>query len=436
MNRDQTWGAAVTTLSVIGLAVSTYLTKLHLDLFYGLGVGESLCDFGGSFSCSTVNASPESEIHGVPQSLLAVPLYVVGAGLGVLGARGRSGVGAAVAVFGGAAVLYSAYLAWVSATVVGAWCLFCITLYVVNLGLFGLGAVRVRAEGAARMLVGAGVAMALTFAAGFGGYSQVRSGMAEQAANVAVAAPKVAEKPAEKAAVVGAEGDEGEVKKLRFGAAKEGYAVPKDLPTRGAANAPVSIVVLADFQCPFCKRLEGTLQQLLAERPDQLRVMFVNYPLNLDCTEAPLKKSMHPEACNAAAAATCAGEQGKFWEMHDGLWEHQPELGRPTYLSLAKEIGLDAGRFTACLDDDATIAKIKAGTKLGADLGVNGTPISLVNGREISGPQPIEVFRAVIDAELAGNAAPLDLTVRVNTEETGPVDGPETVPPGLIMRSS
>ncbi|HND32713.1 MAG TPA: vitamin K epoxide reductase family protein, partial [Myxococcota bacterium] len=134
------WLAAVLGSSAIGLGISLYLTNLHLDLFYGAGVGEALCDLGEGFSCSSVNSAPESEIFGIPQSVLALPTYVLAGALGYL-ARSRQDRRFAAALGGMAllCVLYSAYLAWVSATLIKAWCLFCIALYIVNGVLLILG---------------------------------------------------------------------------------------------------------------------------------------------------------------------------------------------------------------------------------------------------------------------------------------------------------
>jgi thiol-disulfide isomerase/thioredoxin len=190
----------------------------------------------------------------------------------------------------------------------------------------------------------------------------------------------------------------------------------------------VTIVEFSDFQCPFCKRLAGTLHQLQAEYPKDVRLAYVQFPMNQDCSKADLKKTLHPEACHAAAASVCAGKQGKFWEMHDALFDAQASLGADEYRSLADTLGLDAAAFASCLDAPGTQAAVVADTEAGAALGATGTPTFFVNGRELAGAQPIEVLRAVVDAELAGNKAALDLDVAVGTETTGPVpDGPAAV---------
>jgi protein-disulfide isomerase/uncharacterized membrane protein/peroxiredoxin len=422
------WGIAVAILSMVGLAVAAYLTNLHLALFYGKELGGALCDFSASFNCSAVNGSAESEIAGIPQSVLAVPAYAVALALGLAGAFQRDRRFAeALTGLGVLTVLYSAYLAWVSATVIGAWCLFCMVLYAVNLGLLGLGvwgsALRpralatavttlpVRAPGlAVGALVFAGLALGGTWSA----YSRIRTVMAQEAAAAALAKPPtVAPSPQQAAA---------DRKQLQVAVAKEIQA-PADAPVRGAKHAKVAIVELSDFQCPYCKRLAGILRQLLGEYPDDVSLAYVHFPMNQDCTTLELKKTLHPEACAAAAAATCAGEQGKFWEMHDRLFEVQGSLGTGTYDKLARELGLDTQAFGRCLADPDTIAHIKADSAVGVAAGASGTPAFYVNGRVMAGAQPIEVLRAVVDAELAGNKAALHLDVEIGTEVTAPVDG-------------
>jgi protein-disulfide isomerase len=158
-------------------------------------------------------------------------------------------------------------------------------------------------------------------------------------------------------------------------------------PSRGARDAPITLVVFSDFQCPFCGRIEPTLAGLEQAYPGKLRVVWKNFPLEF-----------HGHARLAAAAALAAHGQGKFWAMHDKLFAHQQELERPSLEAYAGELGLDPGRFKAALDSE--LATVDADTKLGASLGVTGTPTVFVNGRRVTGAQPIAVFKTLIDEEL------------------------------------
>lgn len=415
--------AALAALLGLGLVVAAYLTRLHLDLFYGAAVGEAICDFAG-FSCSTVNAAPESEIFGIPQALLAIPTYLVALGLGAWSWR-RQDRGAArlLGLIGLLTVAYSAWLAWLSATVIGAWCLFCILLYAVNLGFAAIGLLAGRGgrPGAGHLLVSAGATLVLG-ALAWGAYDQARSRLvAESAAAVLELAPATATATSAS-----------ETRKLRLGTRREGVEIPSGVPVKGPASAPVRIVEYSDFQCPFCRRLQAGLRQLGEEYPQQVRVAYVHFPMNTDCNDTGLKKSMHPAACTAAVAASCAQQQDRFWEMHDWLFEHQAELGRPSYEAGASALGLDLARFRSCLDDPAMFAEVRRQAATGGPIGVGGTPTFFVNGRLMSGGQPIEVLRAVVEAELAGQEGALELEVAVGTELIGPVSGGPAVEVGGV----
>lgn len=162
-------------------------------------------------------------------------------------------------------------------------------------------------------------------------------------------------------------------------------------PVRGAVDAPVTIVVFTDFQCPFCARLEPRLLALEERYRGKVRVVFKNQPL-----------PMHPNARLAARAALAAEEQGRFWEMHDALFASRTDpLDRAAVVELAKGLRLSLGRFEATLDAESTDARVASDVVEAHRLGVTGTPTVFINGRRIVGAQPQEVFAAMIDEELA-----------------------------------
>src|SRR5690606_14570992 len=105
-------------------------------------------------------------------------------------------------------------------------------------------------------------------------------------------------------------------------------------PSRGPADAPVTIVEFSDFECPFCGRANPTIEQVEKAYPDQVRVVFRDFPL-----------PMHPHARKAAEAGHCANEQGKFWELHDKMFANQRALGVDDLKGYAKEAGMDAAKF-------------------------------------------------------------------------------------------
>jgi protein-disulfide isomerase len=162
-------------------------------------------------------------------------------------------------------------------------------------------------------------------------------------------------------------------------------------PSRGPKNAPITVVLFSDFQCPFCGRIEPSITELEKAYPGKVRVAWKNFPL-----------SFHNNAKPAAEAALAAHEQGKFWEMHDILFKNQQALSGADLEKYAKEIGLNVDKFKAAMSSHKFAAQIDADTKQGSDLGVSGTPAAFVNGQLISGAQPVDAFKKIVDAELKG----------------------------------
>jgi protein-disulfide isomerase len=167
-------------------------------------------------------------------------------------------------------------------------------------------------------------------------------------------------------------------------------------PVRGPKAAPVTIVIFSDFQCPFCSRVEPTLKQVMDEYKGKVRLAWKNQPL-----------SFHPNAMPAAEAAMAAYEQGndKFWAMHDKLFENQQQLSPAFYEQVAREIGLDMGKFKSSLEAHRAQAAIQADMNAGNAVGAGGTPTFFINGKKLVGAMPFDSFKQAIDAELASKVA-------------------------------
>ena len=162
-----------------------------------------------------------------------------------------------------------------------------------------------------------------------------------------------------------------------------------DSPARGPANAPVEIVEFSDFQCPYCQRANPTVQQVLTTYGDRVHFVYRHYPL-----------PNHPNARPAAEAAVCAADQGKFWPYHDVLFPNAGRLATTDLKHHAAELGLDSAKFDACVDGHQSKARVDADVRAGEEAGVNGTPAFFVNGRMLSGAQPYDAFKRIIDEEL------------------------------------
>ncbi len=161
-------------------------------------------------------------------------------------------------------------------------------------------------------------------------------------------------------------------------------------PFKGPQNAPITIVEFSDFQCSYCKRVLSVLSQVLEQYPKQVKLAFRDFPI----------QNIHPQAQKAAEAAHCAAEQGKFWEYHDLLFEKQDAIPGTNYAEHAKALGLDVAAFQACVEARKYQEKVERNYAEGVKAGVSGTPAFFINGRLLSGAQPLEAFKAVIDEEL------------------------------------
>jgi protein-disulfide isomerase len=167
-------------------------------------------------------------------------------------------------------------------------------------------------------------------------------------------------------------------------------AVDTTGPSKGPQSAPITIVEFSDFECPYCVRAEETVKEVLAAYPDKVRLVYRDYPL-----------PMHERAPKAAEAAHCAGDQGKYWEMHGKLFANAQKLDVSDLKTHAREVGVDGGKFDQCLDSGEKAKVVEMHKKAGDDVGVTGTPAFFINGRPLSGAQPFEAFKAIIDEELA-----------------------------------
>jgi predicted DsbA family dithiol-disulfide isomerase len=160
-------------------------------------------------------------------------------------------------------------------------------------------------------------------------------------------------------------------------------------PAMGPEGAPVTIVEFSDFECPFCASAAALLRQIHDVFGSKVRIVFRDYPLEA-----------HKNASKAAEAGACAGDQGRFWAMHDALFSDQVHLGVPDLKSKAKALGLDPQAFEQCLDSGRRADSWKAGVEAGDRYGVSGTPFFFVNGRAISGDVSPAIMEKVVLEEL------------------------------------
>jgi protein-disulfide isomerase/uncharacterized membrane protein len=338
----------------------------------------SFCNVGGAVNCDAVLGSRWSTFLGVPVSLWGVVLFVVGAVAAFPGAfTGSTGGLADLALIGLASwsLGFAIVLAAVAFGVLQHLCLFCLTLDVIIVAWFATVLPLVRnfapsphAPLPRRRPAAYAVAItALLLAIATGTIAAIR-------------AP--AEGPTSLAAI---RAQEPEFFRYYTGLP---IVAPSDVVgaatnAKGPADAPVTIVEFSDFQCPACAAAFRDLRALTAANPN-VRLVFRHYPLDATCNPQ-MQQSLHPYACQAAAAAECAGQLGKFWEYHDRLFENQQTLDRDSLFRYARDVGLDVPTFRTCLDDPATMDRVRQDVATGTRVGIESTPTLFINGRRVSG---------------------------------------------------
>ncbi len=170
---------------------------------------------------------------------------------------------------------------------------------------------------------------------------------------------------------------------------------PEESPghVRGNPEAPVTIVEFSDFQCPFCSKFHPTVQQILENYPEEVRLVYKHFPLD----------SIHPQARPAAEASECVWEQKGdegFWQFTDGVFENQSRMSSSLYTELASSISLDMGQFEECLSSRKYKDKVETDFREGVEMGVRGTPGNFVNGEFVQGAVSYEELESIIKKSL------------------------------------
>lgn len=169
----------------------------------------------------------------------------------------------------------------------------------------------------------------------------------------------------------------------------------------GKGTTGVTLVEYGDYECPYCQAYYSTVKQVVASYGDQIRFQFVNFPLT----------SIHQNAFAGARAAEAAGMQGKYWEMHDLLYENNDPNGSTGWVAsnapstyfeqFAKQLGLNVAKFKTDMASSAVNDAINADMKKGTDLGIDGTPTFYVDGKKVTINNTTDDFKKVLDAEIA-----------------------------------
>ena len=360
----------------------------------------SFCSVSEVCDCGAVNASEQSVLFGIPIALLGAAFYAGVTALSLVVIRGVGseryarapqliGLGSLLSV------LFSVYLAMASMEM-GKWCMLCVSLYGVNFILL-LNAMALGKGDDVGMVSGAMAALR--------GKPDKSGGVLTGTALVVLVA----------AMAWYGDGEGGEVKTeskqdlAKLFVAPEG---PLELdgtePVLGNPSAPYMVVEFADFECPACAYTYEPLHALVKASPD-LQVRFKHYPISGLCNDS-IEGDGHKNACAAAVAADCAGEQGKFWEMTRSLFKNQQDLSPDAYQILAKQQYLDIDKFTACMGRVSADVGVRADVAAAKAVGVHATPSLYLKGVKegewILVRQGTKGLEALLKAHRAGQPFP------------------------------
>lgn len=388
--------------ALLALAVSIYLASGHLrkptDAVY-----KGMCDPNASFlgmpvDCAKVNNSEYGELAGVPVSLLGAGFYLSLAGLSLVAWRMRSeSAMRAQALFSlgaGFGVLYSLYLFHVQFNVLEAFCPFCLMLYGCNTLL--LAGALIASGFRPGPLIEAGREMAGRFfmepvllATCVGFLLTVGAG------HLLLVSQQ--ERLDREASILSSGG--GDLRALLAKSEPLQPSILPDDPRLGPENAPYTVVEFSDFRCPFCRVAADRLKAVKDATDRRMRLVFKHYPLDSECNPN-VRMSLHPGACLAARAAVCAAQSDRFWEYHDELFARQDHLYngdvKTALVDVASQVGLSRPAFTSCLEDPASLERVKRDVAEGARLQVGGTPSFLVNGHPLYRP-PLDTGEGSLD---------------------------------------
>jgi len=387
---------ATCVIALIGLAIAADLAYLHLQLVANSAY-TSWCNVNETLSCNAVLASEYAVFLGMPIAYAAVVTYV-GFAAGALAmlwiVRASRRRQLATALFGVAvwSVLFSLYLAAVSLFVLGAICLLCSGLYIVNLALL-----------VATLRLFTAVRVGGREQSAWQDRTRVIAGVC--GATVLLLIGVVSWKAVNGEQVLTAE----DIKRRD----PDFYSWYTSRPTaaadlsgghdKGQDDALVTLVEFSDFECGHCANAYRSLKQVLPRYQKDVRVRFHHFPLDSACNPS-VKHSLHQYACLAAMASECAATQGRFWEYHDLLFENQSNLDRDSLIAYADRVGLDRAAFVACLDSDAPREAIARDVAEGMRLGIESTPTIFVNGRTITGAPRADALGYAIQIERANRS--------------------------------
>ncbi|MBW2278415.1 MAG: thioredoxin domain-containing protein [Deltaproteobacteria bacterium] len=372
-------------LCLAGIGVTIQLTNIHYfthtDPAY-----HSICAIDEQINCETVAESPYSVFLGLPVSIWGLIVYVVAAALclwGLLPGRLHSGWprGILFCIFT-AGLFASAVLAYVSFVLIQSLCIFCLSLYGLNLLLIG-------------------TAIAALASARRGPLGALIDDLRRPLGPILVTVS---------AAAVAA----GLVLLLPPYWVHPGWRDLPELPTGvtadgqhwiGAKDAVIDVVEYSDYQCPHCRRAHKNMRATTAVFSDTVRLVHHHMPVDHHCNPE-VEKPFHERACELAAAVECAADQGAFWKMNDAVFSIQDQVSAADIdlEQLASQIGLDVDAFAACVKAGVVMGRIRKDLRAARKLSIPGTPTYFIHSQPYPGGIPEGIVRRAVDSALERRA--------------------------------
>ncbi len=383
------WIVASLMAAIVGLCVS-FISIYEYVHIMKKGLEEaSFCSLNEVVNCDVVNASSYSELFGIPVAAwgFLFYLFVVFYTLYLKFSKEPQERSLSVIwVMNIVGFIWTIRMAYISAFVLKAVCLTCLAQYTIN--LFLLIALTVASTVPFKERIGClyskkifshSLTLAMVFGLGYL-FALASIGSAEGKPSSA---------------------DVKEMVNAHFIQSLNEFK-PEDLagaPVWGNPNAKVTIVEFSDFQCPFCKIAAFNIKPYLQEFKDNVKFVFMNYPLDSSCNKY-MEHGMHKDSCLAARAAACSQEKGKFWEYHDSVFKNQTKISRDMLVKLAEQVGIEKAWMESCIDSEEALAKVQKDIETGHHVYIMGTPSVFIDQRPLRYWRSPDALRAVVKEEI------------------------------------
>jgi protein-disulfide isomerase/uncharacterized membrane protein len=372
--------------ALVGVALAVELLRVHSQV-HQPGSAPPTCDISEGVSCTPVALHEWSEFWGVPTAAWGLLFYATVLLWSWAGWRRRPfprGPGGLILASALPAVGFGLFLVYVMTVEIQSFCLYCLGLDAVNLGLLGWGWALTR--GRRRWLAWREDLVLL--------WRNKPAGLVFLGLPLVAAMAMIATYPAPPPPAAAGGNDELPTEPLAT--VREADIDVAGGPVWGPGQGMITIYEFSDYQCPFCRAAHEEIREAVQAHEDRTTFVHFHHPLDMACNPA-INRPFHPQACLAAKAAICAHEQGRFWPFNDLLFEHGRRLDGALLERLLGEAGIDREAFDECQQSDRPAQRIAHDLAQAAKVPVQGTPTFVINGRVLSGYRE-GLYRSVLTA--------------------------------------